>query len=176
MKKFATFYSRYFLFIFLTLFLIHQAFAVDSYTDWGEISSFENTTIDFANTDITQNFTDEYAFSVQSGTDTSYAVTVSFDVCKNGCGNVDVDYGIYDAQGSIISDTGTATLVGGNYVLRVKGTGMGSGNQLDYFGSVSFYVSAVPEPAGILLLLTSIALLAGALYYRRRKNKTGEKS
>lgn len=141
--------------------------AVDNYTDWGTISTTEDTTISFEQTDITKNFTDQYSFSILSGTDTSYAVTVTFDVCQNGCGNPEVAYGVYDATGGLVSDTGSVVLSSGDYVLQIKGTGMGAGNETDYSGSITFFVSTVPEPADILLFFTGVAMLGGAWLYRR---------
>jgi hypothetical protein len=173
MKRFYACCNIYFLSILLTLCVLDQALAVTSYTDWGTISTTESSTIDFARDDITGNFADEYAFSILSGTDTSYAVTVSFDVCKNGCGNPEVSYGIYDANGSIISDTGSVVLDSGDYVFMIKGSGMGSGSQTDYTGSITFFVSTVPEPSDILLLLTGLAVVGGAVLYRKTGKRSG---
>jgi hypothetical protein len=163
--------------LFLTLLLLicsaGQTPAATSYTDWGTIATTENSTIDFARTDITSNFTDQYSFSILSGADTSYAVTVTFNGCESGCGNPDVSYGIYDANGSIISDTGSVVLASGDYVFTIKGVGMGSGNLTDYTGSISFFVSAVPEPADYLLLLTGLAMLGGGVFYRRTVKSAG---
>jgi hypothetical protein len=72
-------------------------------TDWGVIPVGQETTISFASYDITKNFTDQYSFSLQAGTDTSYAVTVTFDVCAYGCGNPTLSYGLYDASGQLVS-------------------------------------------------------------------------
>ena len=137
-------------------------------TDWGVIPVGEETTISFASYDITKNFTDQYSFTLQAGTDSSYAVAVSFDVCKNGCGNPDLSYGIYDANGGLVSDSGSAVLASGNYVFQVKGTGMGAGNSVDYTGGISFMVSAVPEPADLLLMLVGSSCLAWAIKRRRQ--------
>lgn len=149
-----------------------QAFANDY--NWGVIPVGQVTTISFGQYDITKNFTDQYAFSLQAGSDASYAVTVTFDVCKGGCGNPDLSYGIYDATGRLISDTGSATLTSGVYYFQVKGTGMGAGNSVDYSGSITFntarvdsFVSGAPEPADWLLMISGSAFLGWAV--RRRK-------
>jgi len=137
-------------------------------TDWGVIPIDQETTISFASYDITRNFTDQYLFSLQGSGDASYAVTVTFNVCANGCGNPDLSYGVYDANGSLINNTGSAVLTAGDYSFQVKGTGIGSGNSVDYSGSMSFFVSAVPEPHDILLMLAGLSFLAWAVWRRRR--------
>lgn len=38
-------------------------------TDWGVIPVGQETTISFASYDITKNFTDQYSFSLQAGTE-----------------------------------------------------------------------------------------------------------
>lgn len=147
-------------------------------TDWGVIPVNTSTTISFASQDITRNFTDQYYFSLASGADASYAVTVAFDLCRHGCGNPDLSYGVYDVNGRMISDTGSVVLSSGRYVFKVKGTGFGAGNTLDYSGSMSFYVpggstlnsfvSAVPEPRDAALMLMGLCMLAAGVWHRRR--------
>jgi hypothetical protein len=136
-------------------------------TDWGVIPVGQETTISFASYDITKNFTDQYSFSLQAGTDTSYAVTVTFDVCRYGCGNPSLSYGLYDASGQLVSNTGTAVLTSGDYYFQVKGTGMGAGNSVDYNGSISFMVSAVPEPSDVILMIVGLFSLVWAIKRRR---------
>ncbi len=163
--------------ILLVLFVVApvpQAIAVNNYTDWGTIQTAEDSTISFENYDISGNFVDDYAFSILSGVDTSYAVTVTIDVCKNGCGNPAITYAIYNETGALVSDTGTAVLGAGDYVFQIKGTGMGAGNEVDYFGSISFYVSAVPEPSDLQLLLSSVGVLAGIWFWKRKQKKRQE--
>lgn len=143
------------------------AFAADG--DWGVIPVDQETTISFAAYDITKNFTDQYSFTLQAGTDSSYSVAVTFDVCKNGCGNPSLSYGIYDATGQLVSDSGSAVLTSGSYYFQVKGTGMGAGNSVDYSGNISFMVSAVPEPADLLLMLVGTSCLAWAVKRRRQR-------
>lgn len=141
-------------------------------TDWGVIPLDQNTTISFASYDITRNFTDQYNFSLQGSGDAAYAVTVTFNVCANGCGNPSFSYGVYNANGSLIDSSGAVVLKAGDYTFQVKGTGMGSGNSVDYMGSMSFFVSAVPEPGDIFLLLTGLPLLAWAV--KRRRDRQGK--
>jgi len=145
--------------------------------DWGTLATpiAAETTFTFEQYDLTQSFTDQYLFSLEGGADATYSVTFDFDPCRNGCGNPDISYGIYDANGGLITDTsGTITLTSGAYVFQVKGDGMGSGNSLDYWGSVTFslaansMVSPAPEPSTLLLTLLGLAGL-GTLATRRRK-------
>lgn len=147
--------------------LSSATFAADS--DWGVIPVGQETTISFASYDITKNFTDQYSFTLQAGTDSSYAVAVTFDVCNNGCGNPDLSYGIYDATGQLVSDSGSAVLTSGTYYFQVKGTGFGAGNSVDYSGNISFMVSAVPEPADLMLMLVGTSCLAWAVKRRRQR-------
>ena len=146
-------------------------------TDWGVIPIEEETVISFGANDITNNFTDQYNFSIQGGTEAAAEVTVSFEVCQNGCGNPNLTYGVYDAQGQLVSEiqgSGSVTLTAGDYYFQVKGTGMGSGNSVDYSGTMSFntslaapaYVSGAPEPADWLLMLAGSVFLGWAV--RRR--------
>ena len=155
-------------------------------TNWGVIPLDQVTNISFGATDITNNFTDQYNFSIQGGTLASAQVTVTFDVCKNGCGNTQITYGIYDAQGQLISQiqgTGSVTLAAGNYYLKVVGTGMGSGNSISYTGTMTFsaamatatpaYVSGAPEPADWLLMLSGSAFLTWAVRRRNPQPRIG---
>jgi|LakMenEpi03Aug12_release.lakeMendotaPanAssembly.Ray.scaffolds.fasta_scaffold78566_1 hypothetical protein len=140
-----------------------------SETDWGVISIEQQVTYNFSATDITKNFTDQYTFSISGDGSAGYSVDVFFDFCKHGCGNPDVSYGIYDLNGGLISDTGSATLSSGDYVFMVKGTGMGAGNSLDYNGSMTFnsFVSAAPEPSDFFLSITGISCLIQMVRSRR---------
>jgi len=138
----------------------------DIVEDWGAISLpiTEEATFSFEQYDIDKNFTDQYAFSLEGEAGAAYTVTFDFDPCGGGCGNPDIAYGIYDANGGLITETsGAVTLSAGNYVFQVKGTGMGSGNLLDYWGSVTFSATAiippVPEPGMLWLIAPGAALL-----------------
>jgi EpsD family peptidyl-prolyl cis-trans isomerase len=150
--------------------------------DWGVIPIDQETAISFGATDITKNFTDQYAFTLGGGTEAAYQVVASFDACTTGCGNAALSYGIYDANGGLVSDSGSAVLSSGNYVLQVKGTGMGSGNSASYNGAITFFassiselslVSTVPEPADWLLLACGLALVGFGV--RRRTAGRGMK-
>lgn len=156
--------------IFLLFLLVRTAHAEDA--DWGVIPVEQTTTISFEAYDITKDFTDQYSFSILSGTDTSYSVSVIFDICSNGCGNPELSYGIYNANGGLVSESGSAVLSSGNYVFQVKGTGMGAGNSVDYSGSITFLVSAVPEPSDIALFLTASLIAGVAIRTRRTRNAT----
>lgn len=149
--------------------------------DWGTVATplSSPVTFSFAQYDITRNFTDQYNFSLQGGTGASYSVTFAFDPCRKGCGNPDLSYGIYDRNGGLIASTnGTVTLSAGNYAFQVKGTGMGAGNSVDYWGSVTFaaapsslttvtMVSPAPEPSTLLLMLCGLAGLGWSAWRRR---------
>jgi hypothetical protein len=148
-------------------------------TDWGVIPLDQETVISFGATDITKNFTDQYDFSIQGGTEASAKVTVTFDVCQNGCGNPELTYGVYNEQGQLISEiqgSGSVTLTAGDYYFQVKGTGMGSGNSVDYSGTMTFNtslagpanVSGAPEPSDWLLMVSGSTFLAWAV--KRRRN------
>jgi hypothetical protein len=152
----------------------------DTIADWGTLSSSINSEVSFsfAQYDITKNFTDQYAFSLEGGSDATYAVNFSFDPCRNGCGNPDISYGIYDANGGLITASNSVVLLSaGNYVFQVKGVGMGSGNSVDYSGVVTFNVSATttmvspaPEPNTLILMLLGIVGVAFRLYDRQSVN------
>jgi len=146
--------------------LTGQYAQADVVEDWGAIALpiEEETTFSFAQYDIDQNFTDLYTFSLEGEAGAAYSVTFDFDPCRAGCGSPELSYGIYDANGGLITDTGGAvTLSAGNYVFQVKGIGMGAGNALDYWGSVTFSATAivppVPEPGTLWLLAPGVVLL-----------------
>lgn len=153
-------------------------------TDWGTVATplTNEVTFSFAQYDINHNFTDQYLFSLQGGTGASYSVTFAFDPCRRGCGNPDLSYGIYDRNGSLVANTtGTVTLSAGNYTFQVHGTGFGSGNVADYWGSVTFaasstslntvtMISPAPEPSTLLLMAVGLALFA---WTSRRHAVTG---
>lgn len=154
----------------LLLLIISPFSSAEIVDDWGTVTTAIDgeTTFSFAQYDITDNFTDQYAFSLEGSGDATYSVTFTFDPCKNGCGNPDISYGIYDANGGLIESTnGTVVLSAGNYVFQVKGDGMGSGNTVDYFGSVTFavatttstMVSPAPEPSTLMLMMLGFMIL-----------------
>jgi hypothetical protein len=143
-------------------------------TSWGVIPlSDQPYVIEFGRGDITKNFTDNYLFSISGEAGAAYIVTVSYDSCSHGCGNVAVDYGIYEQNGALISNDGKAILESGAYDFQVKGTGMGSGNNLTYSGTITFtkvaVVAPVPEPAETLLFLVSAGLLAWSVLRQRSR-------
>ena len=110
---------------YLLLFWMNTTRA-DTTMDWGTVATpiTSEVTFSFAQYDINRNFTDQYLFSLQGEAGASYSVTFNFDPCRNGCGNPDLSYGIYDRNGSLVTNTtGTVTLSAGNYAFQVKGTG-----------------------------------------------------
>jgi hypothetical protein len=146
--------------------------------DWGTIATpiSEETSFSFAQYDITGNFTHDYGFSLEGSAGATYEVSFAFDACRTGCGSPELTYGIYHANGSYIGDAnGTVMLSAGNYIFQVKGTGMGSGNSIDYWGSVTFsmssssmqMVSPVPEPSTLILTLFGALFLAFAAVPRQ---------
>ncbi len=152
----------------LLLLVISPFSSAEIIDDWGTVTtSVEGeTSFSFAQYDISDNFTDQYAFSLEGSGDATYSVTFTFDPCRTGCGNPDISYGIYDANGGLIEATnGTVVLSAGNYVFQVKGDGMGSGNLVDYYGSITFsvatstMVSPAPEPSTLFLMMLGFMLL-----------------
>ena len=144
--------------------------------DWGTIVTplDEDLTFDFTQTDITKNFTDQYTFSLEGSADAFYEVTFNVDFCSYGCGNVAVSYGIYDANGGLVTEVsagGTLSLATGDYTFQVKGTGMGAGNSVDYFGEVTFkaVVSPAPEPPAYILML--VGGLSARWYFLRTRHR-----
>lgn len=154
----------------------------DIVADWGTVVTPLTTEASFAfeQYDITQNFADQYAFSLEGDAGAAYEVTFSFDACRNGCGSPDLSYGIYEANGGLITaDAGSVTLSAGSYVFEVKGNGLGSGNSVDYSGEVTFtatmagadsIVAPVPEPASIILTAVGLSVVGGAVWRRRRSS------
>ncbi|WP_170265784.1 PEP-CTERM sorting domain-containing protein [Thiohalocapsa marina] len=165
--------------LFLSLLLFGgTAAAAVSTTDWGTIATpiEDDVTFQFAQNDIDSNFTDQYQFSLEGDAGASYAITFNTDTCDSGCGNPDYEYGIYDSSGQLVEPVdGVYYVSGGDYTFQVKGTGMGSGNTVDYSGSITFsavagtkVVSAVPEPPIPVLLLSGLAAIT--LLTRRRRH------
>lgn len=139
--------------------------------DWGTISTEINDTrsFAFAQYDVAKNFTHSYAFSLEGSASSTYKVSFAVDTCRTGCGSPDFSYGISPVSGRFISDSnGTVALTAGSYVFEVKGTGMGAGNSIDYWGSVNFsvspsnmaVVSPVPEPSTVILTFFGALFLA----------------
>lgn len=145
--------------------------------DWGTVATpiASETSFSFARYDISNNFADQYAFSLEGDSGAAYNVTFQFDLCRSGCGNPDLSYGIYDAKGGLVTATnGVATLSAGSYVFQLKGSGMGTGNSVDYWGSVTFnavsmsMVSPAPEPSSLMLTLFGMGGLGWAVRRRER--------
>jgi hypothetical protein len=146
--------------------------------DWGTIATpiSQETSFSFAQYDITGNFSHSYGFSLEGSAGATYQVSFAFDACRNGCGSPDLTYGIYHANGNSISAVdGTVTMSAGSYIFQVKGNGMGSGNNIDYWGSLTFsmtsssmeMVSPVPEPSTLILTFFGALFLAFAAGPRR---------
>jgi len=167
--------------IIVSLCYISPASAATLVADWGSVASplTNSASFSFAQYDITNNFADQYAFSLEGSSDTTYAVTFNFDPCKNGCGNPNLSYGIYDANGSILSaSNGSITLSSGNYIFQVKGAGMGNGNNASYFGTINFsaiateLVSPAPEPSSLILIMAGLCIVTWAIRRRRLQERT----
>lgn len=117
--------------------------------DWGSVVTpiTSKASFSFSQQNINNNFTNQYSFSLEGSTGATYQDSFEFAACKNGCGSPDLSYGIYDANVSLYNTTnGSLTFAAGNYMFQVKGTGMGSGNNLSYSGMVNFSTVA----AGLL--------------------------
>jgi hypothetical protein len=150
--------------------------------DWGTVVTpiESETTFSFEQYDVDKNFTHEYLFSLEGDAGATYEVTFNFDACNNGCGNPDLAYGIYDANGGLYSSTsGTVLLSAGSYTFQVAATGMGAGNSVDYWGDVTFtatvvstdgIVAPVPEPATLSLSMAGAMIITGAAYRRRKRS------
>lgn len=148
--------------------------------DWGTVvTPIENeASFSFAQYDVDGNFTHDYLFSLEGEAGATYEVTFQFDACKNGCGNPELSYGIYDANGGLYSATsGTVLLSAGSYAFQVSATGMGAGNSVDYWGDLTFsatlvsadnIVAPVPEPTTLALSGAGAGIVAWAAYRRRR--------
>lgn len=164
----------------LTLFVPALGVA-EEVADWGAVVTplSSEATFSFAQYDVTDNFTHDYAFSLEGEAGATYEVTFLFDICRNGCGNPDLSYGIYEANGNLLTgDSSTLVLSPGDYVFQVKGDGMGSGNSVDYWGEVTFTATAVsaegvvapvPEPASVVLTGAGLAVVGWAAYRRRSR-------
>lgn len=169
LKLFSTKPGFFFVLLMSLLMPLNSANA-EIIADWGTISTplEEDVTFTIAQYDVSSNFTHDYNFSLEGDADAFYEVTFNFDYCTRGCGNIATSYGIYEQNGSLISDVttgGNLVLSTGNYSLQVKGTGFGAGNNLDYLGSMTFsattapttaMISAAPEPESFLLMLTGL--------------------
>jgi hypothetical protein len=150
--------------------LARPAAAADVIADWGTVATplETETTFSFAESDISRNFTHDYLFSLAGTAGATYAVTFDIAACTNGCGNPDITYGIYDANGGLVGTVAPSdgvTLAAGDYSFVVNGNGMGAGNSVDYAGTVTFSaatsgtVSAAPEPAAYALTLIGLGLV-----------------
>lgn len=137
--------------------------------NWGTVvnSAESSNSFTFAESGISKNFSHDYLFSLEGSAGATYSVTFNFSDCGHGCGNANVTYGIYDANGGLVAvaSSGTVTLAAGNYSFQVKGTGMGAGNSVDYNGNITFtavaadVVSPAPEPSTYLLTLIGLTLV-----------------
>lgn len=139
----------------------------DVIADWGTVVTplSSDVSFSFARYDVTNNFADQYLFSLEGSSNAYYSVTFNVDPCARGCGNPSISYGIYDANGGLIQAAadGNVILSSGKYAFEVSATGMGAGNSVDYAGSVTIsagMVSPAPEPATNALLLLGLAAIA----------------
>ncbi len=150
----------------------------DLLADWGVFPQQQDVTFSFAPSDASTNFTDQYTFTLVGGTDIAWTTSSFLGTCTKGCGSPSIQFGIYDATGGLISNTGGINLGPGNYIFQIKGTGMGAGNTAGSGGVITFsgmpqimeIVSPAPEPSGVLLL--SAGLLVMGVVCHREKMKS----
>jgi EpsD family peptidyl-prolyl cis-trans isomerase len=160
--------------------MLARGAAADVVADWGRVSTPINSpvTFSFAQYDVGSNFSHAYAFTLEGSAGATYQVSFSFDACRSGCGNPVLSYGI---DGTSDSGPGTYLLTAGTHSFVVTGTGMGAGNSLDYWGSVTIsavsgaadMVSPVPEPETYLLLVPGLLLVAAAARRRKARERAG---
>ncbi len=129
----------------------------------------DSYTFYFGSTDVTKNTKETYDFWVSGDALAQASVQLTLDPCTQGCGNPAISYDIYaDGQKLQANSDGTYTLTMGDHTYQIHITGMGSGNNVDYAGEITFTaVSPTPEPGQWLLML--IGLAAAAVYARRRE-------
>jgi len=162
--------SRFVRHLLAALILVPAWAQAQTTTNWGIIPSDGSYTYTFSSTDITRNFTDTYSFTLNGSDATQYQMNIVYDSCTHGCGNLTLDYGIYQG-GTLIDSSGSTVLTSGTYEFKVTGTGMGSGNDVTYSGQITFtpIVASVPEPSEVLLFFTGAGLLAWSLRRQRRR-------
>ena len=161
----------------LTLGILTQIAHADTLADWGLIPIGSETSFIYLPPPEVTNFTDQYRFSLAGQTSVNFSSAYFLNPCLKGCGNPDLAFGIYDSNGGLIDASGSTTLGAGDYVIQVKGTGLGSGNTAGSGGVINFYTSAMvevvspaPEPAAWLLMLSGLAAVAGGLRKRRSQS------
>ena len=152
----------------------------DLIAEWGIIPIGSETSFTFTPSDASTNFTDQYSFSLLGTTEINFSLSSFLGTCTKGCGSPAITYGIYDANGGLISGASPVTLGAGSYVFQIKGTGMGAGNKPGSGGLIDFYsapaevVSPAPEPGGWLLLLAGLGLVVGLARRQAKFQRTGK--
>ena len=162
--------SRFIRQLLAALILVPGWVMAQTSTNWGIIPTDGTYTYTFSSADITKPFTDTYSFTLNGSDSTQYQMNIVYDSCTKGCGNMTLDYGIYQG-GTLIDSSGSTVLTSGTYEFKVTGTGMGSGNDVTYSGLITFtpIVASVPEPSEVLLFFTGAGLLAWSLRRQRRR-------
>lgn len=129
----------------------------------------DSYTFNFGSTGVTNNTKETYDFWVSGDATAEASVQLTLDPCTTGCGNPAIDYAIYaDGQRMQANADGSYTLSLGDHTYQIHITGMGSGNNVDYSGQITFTaISATPEPGEWLLMLVGVA--AAGYQARRRK-------
>ena len=164
------------LFAALCLFAAPGAHALEVIFDGvssGEFTDSYTFSFGASNIDGPGQYKETYDFWVSGAATAQASVQLTLDPCTRGCGNPAVDYDIYaDGQKLQANADGTYTLALGDHTYQIHITGMGSGNNVDYSGQITFSaISATPEPGEWLLMLVGVA--AAGYQARRRKAEAG---
>lgn len=164
------------LFAVVCLFAATGAHALEVIFDGVSSGQFSDSyTFNFGSTNISGpgQSRESYDFWVSGDATAQASVQLTLDPCTRGCGNPAVDYVIYaDGQQLQANADGSYTLAMGDHVYQIHITGLGSGNNVDYSGQITFSaISATPEPGEWLLMLVGAA--AAGYQARRRKAEAG---
>ena len=139
-------------------------------TNLGVVLVNNPTTFTLSRQDISRNFVDNFYFTLTTQSQATFSFASEFADCRRGCGNPVVISTLRDSVGgNLAMGSGSIILSSGTYSFGVKGTGIGSGNQGTYSGNI--FVSPVPEPHDILLMIIGLLMVTMAVAYRRSMNQ-----